>query len=391
MRPVAPGERITVIDVLRGVALLGIIVANMRGFNSPMEAYLEPGLMWNGPVDRWTQAFIDCLVTGKFIMIFAVLFGLGFAIQLSRAWERNAPFPAIYVRRMIGLALFGVAHVLFLWWGDILLSYAVAGLALLAFRDHDDETLLRWSLMLYWLPVVMFLGFAVLGAQGPREAAGVEGSMARAIRVYTEGGFGEMLAQRLADWRVFNAAAPVSLPRILGLFLFGVWIWRKGIFQHPAEHRERLRRWMPWLLITGLAGNIFYVAALRSAGENPMEPSANNVSLWIVSTAAIPALSLFYGGAVLLLYERGRGRRLLAPFAAVGRMALTNYLLQSVISVFIFYGFGLGLFGKVRPLPGFALALAVYALQVAYSALWLRRFRYGPAEWLWRKATYGKV
>jgi len=395
MQPVAPKERLPVIDVLRGVALIGIIVANMRGFNSPMEAYMQPQVMWDTPADRLTQACIDCFVSGKFIAIFAALFGIGFAIQMARAGERRDPFARLHVRRMIGLALLGVAHVLLLWWGDILLTYAVVGLALLWFRNSEQSSVMLWGMMLYWAPVFLFLGFTLLsGIGGSSVPAGPEASpeaIQDAIGIYTGTDFGAVLRQRLADWQVFNASAPVFMPRVLGFFLFGVWIWREDVLRNLGAWLGRFRRWLPWLLVAGVSMNALYVAINHLWTSNPMAPTALNFVMWIAASIGMPALSLFYCLAVVLLFQSGLGRKLLTPFALVGRMALTNYLAQSLICTAIFYGWGLGLFGQVGPLAGLALAVAVYAAQAGISAVWLRRFRYGPVEWLWRSMTYGRL
>jgi uncharacterized protein len=207
--------------------------------------------------------------------------------------------------------------------------------------------------------------------------------------VYSGAGFMAILRQRLADWVEFNAGFPVVLARILACFLFGFWLWRRRVFQRPEEHRERLRRWWPWFLAVGLAGNLGYAGISAVYAPDLSEPTALGAAMWFSSAVGVPALSLFYGSAVLLMFQAPALRGLFAPFCAVGRTALTNYLLQSAVCIWIFYGFGLGYFGRVRPPAGLVLAAGIYAGQVGLSALWLRAFRYGPAEWLWRSLTYG--
>jgi uncharacterized protein len=395
MQPVAPRERLPLIDVLRGVALIGILVANMRGFNSPMEVYMKPEILWDSPVDRITQALIDCFVTSKFITIFAVLFGLGFAIHLERADARNQEIVGVYVRRMCGLALFGVAHVVLLWWGDILLTYAVVGLFLMAFRRLEQERLMLWGLMLYWVPVFIFLGFAALSSAGAATAPGLPDAspeaIENAIAIYAGTDFGAQFRQRLVDWEIFNSSAPFFLPRILGFFLFGLWLWRQGALQNPEPHLPWMRRWWPGLMVAGIIGNVVYVAIYQFVSEDPLTPTAANIVMWIASSLGVPALSCFYAIVVILAFQTSRGRKMLQPFALVGRMALTNYLLQSIVGAVIFQGWGLGLFSQVGPLGGLLMAIAIYAVQVALSAVWLGRFRYGPLEWLWRTMTYGRL
>ncbi len=391
MQPVPPGERIAVIDALRGVALIGIIVANMRGFNSAVEVYYRPDLVWNSAADLLTQAAIDVFVTGKFIAIFAVLFGLGFAVQLTRAAGRGQPFTATYVRRMIVLLGFGAAHAFLLWWGDILLSYAAMGLVLLLIRKHVEETLLNWSLYLYCLPLFFFLGFAALNLMaggGTAPSPPSHEAIARAVHIYAHGGLREIFAQRLADWQAFNSASLFTLPRILGLFLFGYWLWRTRLFQDPAPVLPQLRRWLPWMLLTGLTASVVYVAIFNLWSGDAMAPTLPNVVMWVASSIGTPALSLFYGSSVILAFQGATGRRLLMPFTYVGRMALTNYILQSAICTWIFYSWGWGWFGRVSPLAGLGLSIAIYSLQVVLSVVWLRWFRYGPLEWLWRSLTY---
>ena len=379
-------------DALRGVALGGILIANMRGFSSPMPAYLQPYAFWHAPVDRAVQFLIDVFVSGKFLTIFAVLFGAGFAAQLERAAVQGEALRGVYLRRMLWLALCGAAHVALLWWGDILLPYAVMGLLLPAFRKRSEDGIMFWCQMLYWLPAAAYVVFALLGAGAgwASEAAPPHvGEISRAGAAYAGADFTAMLRQRLTDWLDFNAGFPVILPRILACFLFGCWLWRRRVFQRPEEHGERLRRWAPWFLAVGLAGNLVSAGISAAFQPDPAAPSALGAAWWLSSSVGVPALSLFYGSAVLLAFQIPSMRRALSPFRAAGRTALTNYLLESAVCIWIFSGFGLGYFGRVGPLGGLALAAGIYAGQVGLSLLWLRAFRYGPMEWLWRSLTYG--
>ncbi len=394
MEPVPFRERIPEIDILRGVALAGIIVANMRGYHAPAEIYSLPHLLWTSPWDRVTQAVIDCLVTGKFITLFAMLFGLGFAVQLERTRTRGEEFSGVYVRRLVTLALLGAVHAFLIWWGDILLSYALVGFLLLLFGERMSGRAMFWVMILYWAPLVLFLGFAILSQAGVGHAPGLPepapGALAATARIYTEGSYAEMTRERFREWLVFNSAAPYFLARIFSLFLFGLWVWRRRLFQDLAAYVPVLRRIWKWCLALGLGGNVAFVLIQNVIQPNPMEPSPPTIVMWISASIGMPALSLFYAIAVILLSQRPGGRRLLAPFGAVGRMALTNYIVQSVICTTIFYGYGLGLYGKMSAPVGLVLALAVYASQVAFSYAWLRAFRYGPLEWLWRSLTYAR-
>ena len=388
MEPTTVRERVMVIDVLRGFALIGIIVANMRGFNSPMEAYSQPYLLWNSRTDLVVQGLIDFFVTSKFMTLFAMLFGLGFAVQMERGGEQ---FEGVYLRRMIGLLAIGAIHAFLIWWGDILITYAAMGFCLLVFQRTSSDDLFRWSMMLYWLPMLMAGGALVLSSGGAAAAPGADQAMRHAIEVYRHGTFHELLSQRWQDWKDFNSSGPFAAPRVLGLFLFGTWVWRKGILRHVEDYLPSIRRTWRWSVPIGLAGNAATVAIDNIWRPNPLTLTPLSVAVMLIMSVAVPAMSLAYACTIVLLFRRPAWKRLLRPFAAVGRMALTNYLGQSVICTAIFYSFGLAWFGTMAPLAGLGLSLAIYAAQVVFSAAWTRAFRFGPAEWAWRSVTYARL
>lgn len=355
-----------------------------------MEVYTQPHLMWDGTVDRVVQGLIDCFVSGKFMALFAMLFGLGFAVQMERGGQL---FERIYLRRISGLLAFGAVHAFLIWWGDILLIYAATGILLLAFRRNSNEGVIVWATALYFFPVLPVAASIFMlpgGSAVPETTQSVTDAIQRATEVYVHGGFAEVVAQRWRDWVEFNSSAPILVPRILAMFLFGMWVWREGVFQRIEEHLPVLRKIWRWSLWVGLIGNVAYALGDGILQPDPTEPGGWNSALWIVGIVAVPALSLFYATSIVLLFRKDAWRRVLMPFAAVGRLALTNYLMQGLISTTIFLGYGFGLFGAVDPLNGLLLAVAIYAAQLVFSVLWLRFFRFGPLEWLWRSATYWK-
>lgn len=392
MEPVPARERIQEIDVLRGWALFGIIAANMLAFNSPIAVYMQPHLLWTAPADRITQALIACFISGKFITLFGLLFGLGFGVQMGRAGEG---FTSVYLRRLTALTIIGAMHIVLLWCGDILLTYALMGFVLLLFRDRAQSTIMLWAMILYWFPILAMAGFAVMSAAGasssPAAPEATAESLQRTIAIYAEGGYGAILAERLREWQEFNASAPFFYPRVLSFFLFGLYIWRRGVFQDLPAHLPLLRKTWKWALAIGLAGNIGFVLIKEILQPDLLEPSLTTVVVWTIGSIGIPALSLFYACAIILLFQREAWRRWLLAFGAVGRMALTNYLLQSVLCTALFYGYGLGLYAKVGPLVGLIPTVLIYASQIPFSAGWLRAFRFGPVEWMWRCATYGRL
>jgi uncharacterized protein len=387
--PVPGSERITVIDALRGAALFGILVANMRGFNAPLVAYFQPDLMWTWMPDRLAQGFVDWLVQGKFITIFAALFGVGFAIQLERATARGQRM-WFYARRLGALLVIGLAHAFLLWWGDILVNYALCGFLLLFFRRRTQKTVLVWAHIFYWFILALFGWISIAMYFGWMELPADDSAkhLAETIRAYSQGTVREVFAVRAREWLEANSFL-IFLTRVVGIFLFGLYIWRQGYLRDPAGH---LRWWQGAQRIglpLGIAGNLVVVALDWIYDPNPMQPSVLTFVMFAIQSVAIPALSLGYVATVVLLWQDAVWQQRLLPFSYVGRMALTNYLLQSLICTTIFYSYGLGLYGRVGPLADLALALVIYSLQIPFSRWWLSGHAYGPMEWVWRVMTYG--
>jgi uncharacterized protein len=389
--PVPAAERITAIDALRGAALLGILIANMRGFNAPLAAYFQPRLMWTWLPDQITQALVDWLVSGKFITIFATLFGVGFAIQMDRAAARGLG-SGVYMRRMGILLLIGLVHSFTLWWGDILVSYAICGLFLPLFRTRTQRTVLVWAHVMYWFLVVLFAGIYVATLYGlklPDDSDIVE-QMQKTIQAYSQGSVRDVFEVRAREWLAANSFILI-LTRVLGIILFGLYIWRQGYLQRPSEHLDWWRKAQRWGLLIGIVGNAVAVILDWMYHPNPMRPTLLAAVLLALQSLVVPASSLGYSATIILLWQSPAWRARLMPFSYVGRMALTSYLMQSLICTTIFYSYGLGLYGKVGPLADLFLAIGLYSLQVSFSRWWLASHRYGPLEWVWRRLTYGRL
>ncbi len=391
--PVMPEERVESIDILRGLALIGILAANIRGFAGPAATYFSPHLFWPELHDQIAQAFIETFVQGKFITIFAFLFGVGFAVQLERAEARGTRFTWVYVRRLLLLLVFGLVHGLLIWFGDILLVYALIGLVLLAFRRRRDKTLLIWGVITYLVPL-LFVGAAVVASLVGAPIAFPEptpAAIATLRETFSSGTWLQIQQQRMIDavasnWGFF----PMMMWQVLALFLFGMLVWRRRLLQPSAEMLPRYRRAMMWGFAIGIAGNLSatilrWLLDLSAMSMGPMGAVAT-----VLQMAGTPALSLGYICLTLLLCNDPAWLPRLQPFGAVGRMALTNYLLQSVIGTLIFYSYGLGFFGRIGPAWLLLLTIAIYVVQIAISVWWLARFRFGPVEWLWRSLTYGR-
>lgn len=400
LAPVAAPERIAEMDVLRGFALLGILLMNVEFFFRPLQGIylgLDRSLQGADAVAAW---LVMTFVQGKFYTLFSMLFGMGFAIQLERAAARGAGFGGAYSRRLLALLAFGLAHGLLIWAGDILVPYAVIGFVLLLFRKTPVSRLPKWAAALLLVPMLLMSLFVagvelassnevareqIVRSQAESEAEILE--MARtASEIYTGGDFGELTAQRGLDVLQQLQFLPMFGITLLGLFLLGAWFVRSETITKASEHLPRFRR----MLAIGLgAGAPLAVAAMSLGyGEGLLRISPRAFAASALMLVAALLLSFGYLAGVVLLVHRPGWRTRLAPLAAAGRMALTNYILQSVVMTAIAYSWGLGMFGRVPRAWQIALAVAVWGANVALSVWWLRRFRFGPLEWLWRTITY---
>jgi len=397
-RPVGPveaAERIQTVDILRGFAILGIFVVNMGAFSAPfMLVFVEPD-HWTAWYDRVAQILVAWLATGKFYTLFSFLFGLGLSIQMTRVESRGGRFVPLYVRRLLALLLIGLVHAFLIWMGDILVSYALLGFILLLFRRRSETTLKAWFIACFLLPLVLMTIGAAWGQFGSGESRPEE-QMARmsetvddSMRVYAAGTFREIMERRALDAADILGFLPIYGGQILALFLAGLWAGRRRLCEQIPEHVPLLRRARNWALPVGLA--LSGVFALTYESTNPLAPDFRGLGIQVCNAIGATSLSLAYACGIALLVQREEWRRRLGPIAAVGRTALSNYLLQSIVSTLIFYSYGLGLYGKVGPAAGLLLVAAVYAIQIPLSNWWLGRFRFGPAEWLWRSLTYARV
>jgi uncharacterized protein len=392
--PVTAAERILYIDILRGMALFGILAANMRGFSAPASVYGNIKLLFHGPVDMIAQGFIDIFIQGKFVTLFSFLFGLGFAVQLTRAEARGAKFMSFYPRRLAALALFGLIHGLLIWWGDILLSYALAGAMLLFFRNREQKTLLWWAGSIFTAPILVISGIYIAGALGHGPAAAKPptppdmSKIQSVVAIYSHGSVPQILRENLVVWK---SELPTLGFAIYALFLFllGLWVWRSGIIEKLDEYKPLLKRVCAWCIPIGIAGSTFVtLASLRPPSG---KPTLIGFLAGVLMFPSAHILSAGYAAGLAVLIQNPAWKRRLTPFAAVGRMALTDYLTQSVVCTVFFYNYSTGLFGRVGPAWDLVPTLVLYGSQVVFSNWWLARYRFGPMEWIWRGMTYGKL
>ncbi len=394
--PTPVRERIDLLDILRGFALLGILIVNMGVFSFPYIAQITRTPRGDSALDHATELLIAALATGKFYPLFAFLFGLGMWMQMERIQAAGGSPGRFMARRLLVLMGFGLAHALLIWNGDILFVYALVGLAALLFRKVQPRTLLIWAGILLAIPMIFGAGFVALGALLSGDASGMAEGMAmlrdleqRAIETYAHGSWGQIFVWRAIEWLVIMVSLlSGSAIQILALFLIGMYFGKRQIFQRLMQLPEHERR-LPAggvCLAVGLIANLALAWQMRVT-----DLSSPLAGLWqILTLIAGPVLSYGYLALIVTLTRTESWRHRLQPLAAAGRMALSNYITQSIICTLIFYSYGLGLFGQVGAFVGLVISVTIWLAQLGVSVIWLKRFRFGPMEWAWRSLTYGK-
>ena len=394
LRPAAPAGRISEVDIVRGFALFGVLLVNMYSFGADSVA-------WNGLLDRFAYTIKHFFFDSKSWTLFSMLFGFGFALQLSRANRKGLPFVGIYLRRLAVLFVFGAAHTL-LYDGDILMLYAELGLGLLILCRLPT----RWLLV---LAVGLLLIFPFSHLVTPDRDSDIGNDMEtvaearatleleRQTHVYATGSLGEVAA--------YNASAIPAIPyedfnwadsglAVFAMILLGYVIGRSGVLHNITANTASFARVRAWGLGIGLTAMTAELVLTASFGYAVYRPSSAVPTVQLAGDLLFAfgtvALALGYASTLVLAAQTSKGRSLLAPLAGVGRMALTVYLTQSLIFTSLFYGYGLDMAYRVGPATISIWALGIFTAQVLGCQWWLRRYRFGPAEWLWRSLTYLK-
>ena len=394
IHPIAAPDRMDVIDILRGFTIFGILLVNMPLYGWPNWGPLRamrtqlPG----GPVDEAASWFLWLFAEDKFYPLLSFLFGVGFSIQLARSDSRATDFVSVYRRRLLALLLIGLMHGFLLWPGDILVRYALMGFLLLPFRERSPKTVLMFGLILIFIPITLL---PIQQDVNQRAFAHIVGTDAdykelwnESLHAYSHGTFAKISLQR-ARAVAWSLSWPISWLQILGLFLMGLYAGRREFFQNLQAHLPVVRRAFWWALPLGMGGMLVRAGVLKL--PNLLGPCLAGTGEEIFDTIGYLALSSVYATSIILLAQHEAWKPCLRPLAAVGRMALSNYLFQSFVCTTLFYSYGIGLFGKVGPAAGLCLTIAIYICQVRLSLGWLRYFRFGPMEWVWRSLTYGKL
>ena len=387
-------ERTELLDALRGFALFGVVVSNYAVFSywlflRPEQQAQLPGASF----DHAVEAVHGPLIEAKFYSLFSLLFGIGFHFFLQKGSGGRARF----LRRMLVLLGIGWLHLRYLWSGDILFLYAGLGFLLPLFAGLRDRTLLLLAGLLFTAPIALdAVTIASGGAFAPAALLepAVEATMARigpalgSDNSIVEGSLTQFLAYNEIGWlwRFQHLLGDNRLPKVFGLFVLGLWVARRQLFVDPVLHRVLLTRVLRFGLLVGLPAAVL---AWWTAGYGPKQTWSDLLPTIAFTFGAVP-LALGYASAFALLWTRPEWQRRLGLLAPMGRMALTNYLTQTLVGLLLFTGLGFGLGTHVSAITFTGIAIALYITQAIASTWWLRAFRYGPCEWLWRMLTYGK-
>jgi uncharacterized protein len=389
-------ERIASIDVLRGFAVLGILLMNIQSFSMVDMAYDNPHIYGDlSGANYWVWYLCHVFADQKFMTIFSMLFGAGIVLMTNRQEAAVGRSAAVHYRRMGVLLLFGLVHAYLIWYGDILTAYAVCGMAAYLFRKVRPWILLVVGCLVISVYTGLMLGAHQILPYLPEQREEFIQSMqpsaeeiTKELEAYRGGWMAEMRARAPDAFQLQTVLFLLFMAwRAGGLMLVGMALFKLGFFSAKRSPGTYLAMIAAGLLI-GVPIIIYGENQITQRNWEPIYTKfiGDQFNYW----GSIP-LSLAYVGFIMLICRQPRLQAAVRPLAAAGQMALTNYLLQSVICTTIFYGHGFGLFGRVERVGQIGIVLAVWIFELTLSPVWLSYFRFGPAEWMWRALTYGKL
>jgi uncharacterized protein len=456
LQPLDKHKRVDALDILRGLALVGILLMNIEWFNRAIISLGAHDTTLTG-IDHAVGWLIRCFVEGKFYKLFALIFGMGFAVMLLRAKEVGRPFGAWFIRRMVVLLIIGLAHMIFLWGGDILHQYAIAGLILLAWvtykKTEDPKAYLKLALMWLMIPIflVSFLG-SILGmvfneskyqeiwqneldiytaveqqlltntdvilekndaidseessaeetiltdeevreitiAETIDQRKALQADIAEEDTAFMQNSYWQATEYRLGFLGFMLMFTPImSLVVLVPIFILGFWLVVTEKITKHQEHHKFFSLLAKVGLCVGIPLNVASILIIQhpAAGISVVLQGVGQTLFYIGQYL----LSAGYLGLVICALNKQKWQKLFSAFSPMGQMALTNYLMHSVILTSIFYGYAGGQYGEISRAPQMLIVLVIIVAQIFLSKWWLNRYRFGPMEWLWRSLTYKKM
>ncbi|ANU19858.1 hypothetical protein BBI15_06350 [Planococcus plakortidis] len=379
LQPISLRERVDAIDLMRGFSLFGILLINMLAFHTPL-TYIDPYKWFSGNMDQTIFTGLDIFVQASFYPLFSMLFGYGLMMQFLRAEHYGQPFMPIAVKRLLVLLAFGIVHAFLIWYGDILITYALMGLLLIGMFRLPPAWLLGLGVLLYTLPHVMFTVIMFLAVMvDPNIYIGYQ-EAEQSVAAYQSGTFAEIFSRRLTDWYYVNNPFSfiILAVTILPLMMVGAAAAKLRMIEQTAAKKKT------WLVLG--------VVALTAGLLLKMTPylfDKNYAFQYVQEIFGGPLVAIGYAAIIALLSLNVNFMKVLSPLVKAGRMSMTVYITQSIIATSIFYSFGLGLYGQVDLLTGTLIALGIFVLQLIFAELWFSKFNRGPIEMVWRRWTYG--
>lgn len=394
--PIRSKERYILLDALRGVALFGICLANFPEFS--LYTFLKDEVTAGMPtagIDRILRYLQYIFIDGKFYTLFSLLFGIGFSIIISNAERKQANGFRIFYRRMGILLVIGFLHLMFIWSGDILMLYALAGLFLPAFRNLSNRKLLTVSALLLLLPIMIDTLITISGINPSATVIRMQQYYCTKYGI-TNDNFGYWLRNADSYADVFKFLVQGAFVRmqefidgnrffkVMGLFLLGFYIGRNRLYARLSDKRVLLKRIFTYGLIIGLPTSVLY--AWSAMNGYPWGLAGHSV----LYTISVFPLGFAYMAGISLWYFHHKESCIFRILATPGRMALTNYIGQSIWGMIIFYGIGIGWGADTGLVYVLLIATGVYLVEIIFSHIWLHYCQFGPLEWIWRMLTYGK-
>jgi len=390
--PTKPSERIIQIDILRGFALFGVLLVNVFGYHSSFFDFSGFYASFTDPLNSSVFNLLIGYGADKFIFIFSLLFGMGFSMMYAKYRSNESYFFPLYLRRLLILMAFGIIHIVFFWAGDILFSYSLMGIILLLSRKLNSHILLFLSVFLYFLPI----GYIALESIFPFLPSALSSvtdiQLPEVIEIYSKGSFQEIFNLRITEyWAFRNINLIYYAPKVLSLFIFGYLFHKHHFIKKINSSVTKYFIMALVLLAFGIILTINTNSIVDTIAQSNTNPLYTAIYMAVFEVSNI-FLGFSYTILILVLSQISFTKTLLNPLQYVGRMALTNYLMQSLIFTSLMYSYGFGLFGNLQPWQLVLLAIVVYIFQIIFSKLWLKYYRFGPMEWLWRKGSYsGKI
>jgi uncharacterized protein len=383
----SPEQRIDLLDAIRGFALLGILLMNLEAFTGPILGAITGIDSSLQGIDRWADGFIYILVQGKFWTLFSLLFGIGFALMFERAKQVGGDFVRIYRRRLFALLGIGLIHLLLIWEGDILFTYALAGFVLLRWLKSGKTSSLGAIIGLYCVPLLLL---AVVGffSHSNTDEHNFLKETTKQTQILGHSSYRHVLQWRFEQFSQDMASNLFLLPMTVAMFALGVRFYRHGLVKPLASPNVKALGQAAALSGTGLG--LMLISVWVAPEINPTHVDRVFAVVNILNMLAGPLMCTGYFLGLRYIWSLDKGQKLLRNFVALGRMALSNYLAQSIICTLIFYGYGLAYYQQLSRVWHIPFAVGLISVQCLYSRYWLRHYTMGPVEYIWRWLTYRK-